>query len=195
MIPRPAIFLDRDGTILDELGYLADPEAARFLPAALEALARLASTSLPIVVLTNQSGIARGILDETILREIHARMEREILETGGRVDAFYHCPHHPEIGPEPYRADCDCRKPRPGMYLRAANDMGLDLAHSFAVGDTLRDLEAARRAGVPHLLLVLTGKGASTLETSRAELARIGARCAPDLDAAADIILGELAGD
>lgn len=185
---RPAVFLDRDGTVLDELGYLADPDRVRLYPGAGAAIRRLNEAGLVVVVVTNQSGIARGLLDEDLLGRIHARLDEELLAAGARVDAYYHCPHHPDVGEPPWRMDCDCRKPLPGMFLAAARDLGLDPPRSFAVGDAARDLEAARRAGVRHRILVLTGKG----EATRAALsAGDDVHVAADLGAAVELVLAE----
>ena len=178
---RPAVFLDRDGTLLDELGYLADPESVRYLEGAIDAVRTLNEAGLAVVVVTNQSGIARGLLDEDLLARIHARVDADLAANGARVDAWFHCPHHPEHGASPWRRACSCRKPLPGMILEACRRLGLDAGRSFAVGDAPRDLESARRAGVPRRLLVLTGKGAAT----RAELEDGEVVVVPDLAAAA----------
>lgn len=152
---RTAVFLDRDGTINREVNYLADPGQLELLPGAKEALARMASRH-PLVVVTNQAGIARGYLDEPRLQEIHARLA-ELLQPVP-LAGIYYCPHHPEAGAPPYRQRCACRKPRPGMLLRAAEELGIDLAGSVIVGDKLSDLEAGREVGC-RTLLVLTGYG------------------------------------
>ncbi len=183
--PGSAVFLDRDGTLIDELGYLASPDALVLFPGAARAVARLNAAGLPVLVVTNQSGIARGLFDEDALRAIHLRLNELLAEHGAHVDAFYHCPHHPDLGAPEWRKDCACRKPAPGMFLDAARERNLDLGASHAVGDAARDLEAAARAGIGSRLLVRTGKGA---DTERALTDR-GVTVVDDLGAAVDAIL------
>jgi D-glycero-D-manno-heptose 1,7-bisphosphate phosphatase len=160
---RAAVFLDRDGTLLDELGFLARPADLRLLPGAAAGVRALNQAGLAVVLVTNQSGIARGLFSEADLAAIHARLAQELERAGAHLDALYHCPHHPEQGQPPLRRACSCRKPEPGLLLLAARELGLDLARSWIVGDSVRDLEAGRRAGIPGRVLVLTGKGQATL--------------------------------
>lgn len=160
---RPAVFLDRDGTLITALGYLADPAELELVPGAGAALARLGAAGFARVLVTNQSGIARGLLDEAALAAVHARLAEALAREGGALELVLSCPHHPEIGVPPYRLACGCRKPEPGLILEAARRLDLDLARSWVVGDAARDLEAGRRAGVPGLVLVRTGKGEATL--------------------------------
>ena len=157
-----AVFLDRDGTLIDELGYLADPGALRLFPGAADAVAAWNRAGVLVVLVTNQSGVARGSFDEERLASVHARLEELLGEAGARLDLILHCPHHPTEGSAPYRRECTCRKPEPGMLLDAAARLGIDLGASWIVGDAERDLEAGRRAGVSRLLLVATGKGGAT---------------------------------
>lgn len=180
---RPAVFLDRDGTIVREVDYLRRPDRMRLLPHAADAIRRLRHGGFAVVLATNQSGIARGLLTEADLADIHEALRRRLARRRARLDGIYYCPHHPEFGGAAYRRECDCRKPAPGMLLRAAWELGLDLARSFAVGDSERDLEAGRRAGC-RTVLVRTGYG-------RAAEARGAAadHVADDLAAAADWIL------
>jgi len=179
---RPAVFLDRDGTVNREVDYLADPAELELLPGAAEAIVRWNDAGWLVVVITNQSGVARGILTEDRLREIHDHLARILSEHGARIDAFHHCPHHPEIGKPPYLRDCDCRKPAPGMLLRAAAELSIDLPRSWVIGDSFRDLEAGAAAGIPGIL-VATGKP-DQLETERPDR-----RAARDLLHAAAIVL------
>jgi histidinol-phosphate phosphatase family protein len=145
---RPAVFLDRDGTIIEDLGYLGDPDQVRLLPGAAAAIARLNRAGLPAVVVTNQSGIARGLLDEAAYQATRARLDRLLADEGARLDAQYHCPHHPDItGP------CDCRKPGLLLYRRAALDLALDLAASWWVGDRPHDVEPAAALGGRGILI------------------------------------------
>lgn len=180
--PRPAVFIDRDGTINVEVDYLADPDELVLLPGASRAIARLNRAGYLTVVVTNQSGVARGLFSEERLHEIHARMRQLLAEEGATLDAIEYCPHHPEIGEAPYRGACDCRKPLPGMFERAARELGIDLGRSWAVGDSARDLEAAAALGVPGLL-VASGK-----EVSRGDAARY--EVVADLAAAVERIIG-----
>jgi D-glycero-D-manno-heptose 1,7-bisphosphate phosphatase len=159
MSPRPGLFLDRDGTINVEVDYLSDPAQLELIPGCAAAIERARQAGFAVAVITNQSGIARGKLTETDLTLIHARLEELLAEAGTAVDGFFFCPHHPTLGPPAYQKDCACRKPQPGMYFEAAEALDIDLLRSAAVGDSLRDLEAARKAGVPARYLVATGKG------------------------------------
>lgn len=181
---RAAAFLDRDGTINREVDYLAHPDDLELLPGAADAVARLNRAGLQVIVVTNQSGVARGKLDEEMLSRIHARLDELLVESGAHVDAYYACPHHPEHGGPRYRRACDCRKPLPGMLLAAAADHELDLAGSWMVGDSLRDVEAGLAAGT-RAILVATGKPDRLEEESERVLA------AASLSAAVDRILSE----
>jgi D-glycero-D-manno-heptose 1,7-bisphosphate phosphatase len=135
MSDRRAVFLDRDGTIIEDTGYVTDPAGVRLLPGAAEAIARLNDAGLPVIVVTNQSGIARGLLDEAAYAATARQLDALLAAGGARLDAHYHCPHHPDLtGP------CECRKPGPLLYRQAAADHGLHLARSWWVGDRLRDV-------------------------------------------------------
>ncbi len=191
---RPAVFLDRDGTVVDELGFLSDPEQLRLLPGAAAGVRRLNLAHLPVIVVTNQSGIARGLFDERALAAIHARMHELLARDGARIDGVLHCPHHPEFGAPPLRRACSCRKPEPGLILEAARQHEIDLGSSFLIGDSGHDLEAARRAGVSGRILVATGKGRETrTELEGLELEDV--RFARDLVEAAEIVLASLRTD
>jgi len=155
----PAVFLDRDGTINHDVGYLASPEDLEFLPGSAEAVRMLGEAGLKLIVVTNQSGIARGLLDEVLLLEIHDRLDEMLREHGAYVDAYYYCPHHPEHGE---RIQCDCRKPGPGMAQKAAREHGIDLSRSYFVGDKVSDIMLGKNAG-GKTILVMTGYGPSQL--------------------------------
>ncbi len=150
---RPAVFLDRDGTIIDEVGHLGEPDRVVVLPGVPEALLALAGAGYALVIITNQAGVARGYFTEADVEAVNARAA-ELLELEGvRLDGWYYCPHHPELtGP------CDCRKPRPGMLLAAARDLDLDLGASWMVGDHPTDAEAGAAAGA-RPVMVKTGHG------------------------------------
>jgi D-glycero-D-manno-heptose 1,7-bisphosphate phosphatase len=149
------IILDRDGTInYDSDAYIKSPEEWRPLEGSLEAIARLTQADYRIAVATNQSGIARGLFDTTTLIAIHNTMQRALGQVGGRIDAFFFCPHAADSA-------CECRKPRPGMLIEIAKRFNVSLDDTYMVGDALRDLEAAAAAGAKPVL-VLTGKGKKT---------------------------------
>lgn len=149
---RPAVFLDRDGTIIEDAGYIGDPDRVRLLPGAAEAIGRLNRAALIAVVVTNQSGIARGLLDEAAYEATRARLDQLLADRGARVDGHYHCPHHPDItGP------CECRKPGVLLYRRAARELNLDLGASWWVGDQARDVEPATSLGGRGILLARAG--------------------------------------
>lgn len=185
---RAAVFLDRDGTLIDELGYLADPDGVHLYPGAARAVRRLNEAEVPVVLFTNQSGVARGYFSEETLGRIHARLAELLAAKGAHLDLVLYSPYHPEIGRERYRRATNCRKPGPGMILEARKRLGLDLARSWVVGDSDRDLESGRRAHVGGLLLVRTGKGAD-LEARGDAAALDDARIVDDLPAAVELIL------
>jgi D-glycero-D-manno-heptose 1,7-bisphosphate phosphatase len=148
-----AIFLDRDGTLIEDPGYLNNPDMVRLLPGAAEALIRLKKLGYKLVVVSNQSGIARGIIKEDVLVQITDRMKQLFGNEGAYIDKVYYCPYHPDGVIEKYRRESDDRKPSPGMLLRAARDMNIDLSRSWSIGDSYRDIEAGRRAGCRTILL------------------------------------------
>ena len=156
--PRPAVFMDRDGCLTEEVGYVNHPSRLRLLPRTAEAIARLNRAGVPAVMVTNQAGIARGYFSEETLQATHARLHEALAAAGARLDGAYTCTHHPSEGQPPYRADCDCRKPRPGLLHQAAADLGLDLAASVMIGDKLSDVAAGHTVGAAGVL-VLTGYG------------------------------------
>lgn len=153
-----AVFFDRDGTINEEVGYLSSLDQFVLYPGAARAIRMVNEAGMMAIVVTNQSGVARGVFDEAFLEEVHRHMQQLLNASGARIDRFYYCPHHPEEGRNPYVLDCDCRKPNPGMIFRAARELDIALDRSYMVGDTLRDMATARRAGVTGIL-VRTGYG------------------------------------
>jgi len=155
---RRAIFLDRDGTLNEEVGYIRDPAQFRLFDFASEAVRMVNEAGWLAIVITNQAGIARGLFTEAFLGQIHQQMTKELTEAEARVDAIYYCPHHPEIGEPPYRQTCDCRKPLPGMLKRAAEEFKLDLSECAVIGDRYGDVSAAQAVGARGVL-VLTGHG------------------------------------
>ncbi len=155
-----AVFLDRDGTINEEVGYLRNLADLRLIPGAGAAIKRLNDSGMKVVLVTNQSGIARGYFSESLLQEIHDRLEQMLRDEGARLDAIYYCPHHPSAGNSHYTRDCDCRKPGTGLIDRAARDLNIDVKHSYVVGDKWSDVELGQRAGA-HSVLVRTGYGSA----------------------------------
>ncbi|MEA3465362.1 MAG: D-glycero-beta-D-manno-heptose 1,7-bisphosphate 7-phosphatase [Thermodesulfobacteriota bacterium] len=155
---QKAVFLDRDGTINVERDYLFRCEEFEFIPGVPQAIKQLNDAGFLVVVVTNQSGVARGYYSEGDVERLHEFVQLQLADYGAHVDAFYYCPHHPDKGNDPYLKQCRCRKGQPGMLLDAAREFDIDLPHSFMVGDKLADVEAGFAAGcVP--LLVLTGHG------------------------------------
>lgn len=156
---RQACFFDRDGVIIEEADYISDPALVRLCPGAAEAIRAMHDAGRLVVVVSNQSGIARGYFTEADLRKVEARVNELLAEAGVKIDAAYYCFHHKKgIIPE-YAIDCDCRKPKPGLFLRAAKDLDIDLASSFMIGDKESDLEAGLNAGCRGVALVRTGHG------------------------------------
>ena len=158
---RPAVFVDRDGTLLEEAGYLDRLDRLVFFPFAIDAVRLLNRADYAVVIVTNQSGIARGMYGEPFVHEAHAVMKTKMEEGGARVDGIYYCPHHPDATVPEFKGDCDCRKPAPGMLIAAARDLGLDLSRSFSVGDKWTDVAVGAAAG-GRGILVRTGYGRST---------------------------------
>ena len=155
---RPAVLLDRDGTINEQMGYVNHLSRFHLLPGAARAIRGLNEAGLAVVVVTNQSGLARGYFPESLLEAVHAEMYRLLAQEGARLDGLYVCPHHPEAREERFRLDCDCRKPRTGLLERAAAELGLDLGRSYMVGDRWSDLRCGAAVGATTVL-VLTGYG------------------------------------
>jgi len=162
-ILRPAVFLDRDGTLNEQMGYINHISRFHLLPGAAESIKTLNDLNIPVVVVTNQSGLARGYFPLELLEMVHEKMNRLLLEKGAVIDGLYICPHHPDASEEQYRKKCNCRKPKIGLLEQAAAEMNLDLGRSFMVGDRWSDLQCARRAGASSIL-VLTGYGRGDLE-------------------------------
>jgi D-glycero-D-manno-heptose 1,7-bisphosphate phosphatase len=158
MDKRAAIFLDRDGVIIEERGYISKPEQLCLLPGAAEVTALLNRAGWPVVIVTNQSGIARGLLTPSALERIHDRLQHLLGCYGARVDGIYVCPHHPEAEIDSYRQQCFCRKPQPGLLLQAAEELHIDLSQSWMIGDRVSDLQAGAAAGC-RTVLVRTGYG------------------------------------
>ncbi|WP_319547750.1 D-glycero-beta-D-manno-heptose 1,7-bisphosphate 7-phosphatase [Desulfogranum marinum] len=155
---RPAVFLDRDGTINEQMGYINHISRFQLLPGIGEAIRRLNELHIPVIVVTNQSGLARGYFPASLLDEVHQKMEKQLADAGAHVDGIYICPHHPEAKEEKYRRACNCRKPKTGLLEQAATELNIDLPASFVVGDRWSDIRCGKAVGATSIL-VLTGYG------------------------------------
>ena len=164
---RRAVFIDRDGTISEEIGYVNHPSRYRVFAYAAEAIKLLNEANWLAILITNQAGVARGYFTEDVIGAVHNLLAQELARGGARLDAIYYCPHHPSVGEPPYRFDCDCRKPKPGLIRRAADEFDIDLAGSWMIGDRYSDTELARNAGL-RAALVLSGYGRGEWEYQRA---------------------------
>jgi D,D-heptose 1,7-bisphosphate phosphatase len=157
----PAVFLDRDGTLIEEAGYLDSLERMQLFPWTVDALRLLGRAGYRRVVVTNQSGIALGLFDEAFVRRTHETLSARLDESGAAIDAFYYCPHHPHGHVEALRQACACRKPGAAMLEQAAADLDVDLARSYAIGDRWTDVQLAATAGLRGGILLRTGHGRS----------------------------------
>jgi D-glycero-D-manno-heptose 1,7-bisphosphate phosphatase len=155
---QPAVFLDRDGTLIREVGYLCRPDQIELLDGVAAAIRALRDGGFKTVMVTNQSAVARGWLSEAELKHIHRLLLDKLAQQGALLDAIYYCPHHPSEGIDGYRLACDCRKPNPGMIHRAANDLALAPNRSYVVGDQNVDRELALRVGATPVLVRSNGE-------------------------------------
>lgn len=165
---RTAVFFDRDGTLNEDVGYLRTPDELRLLPGAAEAVRLVNERRILTCVISNQSGVARGLLSEADLAAIHRRLEEALAGHGAHLDRIYYCPHHPTEGRPPYDVECACRKPGTGMLDQAAREFGIALDRSFVVGDKTLDIVAGQAAGA-RSVLVLSGYGNAAVEECRRE--------------------------
>jgi D-glycero-D-manno-heptose 1,7-bisphosphate phosphatase len=179
------VFIDRDGTLTEEVGYVNHPSRLRLLARSAEAVRRLNGAGIAAVVVTNQAGIARGYFSAEVLGAVNAALVSQLKDAGAHLDGVYVCAHHPTEGEPPYRMVCECRKPKPGLLLQAAADLGLDLARSTLVSDKGSDLVAARAVGA-RSVLVLTGYGLGEWEYRRGSLPVQPDHVADDLLGAAE---------
>jgi len=150
---RKAVFLDRDGTLNIDRGFVHKRKDFVFIEGALEAVASLKKKGFIVVIVTNQSGVGRGLYTESDVHALHDYISDELRKLGAGIDRFYYCPHHPDASIEKYRKDCACRKPRPGMILRAVRELHIDPKGSYMVGDSGRDIEAGKEAGLFSILI------------------------------------------
>lgn len=185
---RPAVFIDRDGTISEEVGYINHPSRFRLFPYTAAAIKLLNDQGWLAVVITNQAGVARGYFTESMIETVHENLLRELGEKGARVDAIYYCAHHPSVGEPPYRQECDCRKPKPGLVNRASKELSIALKQSWMIGDRYGDIELARNAGV-RSALVLSGYGRGEWENQRSQWKQQPDLVAENLLEAVELIL------
>lgn len=177
---RRAVFMDRDGTISEEIGYVNHPSRYRIFPYSAEAVRLLNEAGWLAILVTNQAGVARGYFTEDLIGATHDLLTQELKRGGAHLDAIYYCAHHPSVGEPPYRVDCDCRKPKPGLIQRAAADFPLDLAGSWMIGDRYSDIELARNAGL-RSAFVMSGYGRGEWEYQRSAWRREPDMVADDL--------------
>jgi D-glycero-D-manno-heptose 1,7-bisphosphate phosphatase len=158
-----AVFMDRDGTVCEEVGYVNHPSRCRLFDFSAEAIRAINDAGAKAVIISNQSGVARGYFPESLVVKVNQKVIRGLQAKGARLDAVYFCPHHPDVGEPPYRFDCECRKPRRGMLDRAARELGVELSRSYLIGDRKSDIEMAGLHGL-RSALVLTGYGRGEFE-------------------------------
>ncbi len=164
---KRAVFIDRDGTISAEVGYINHPSRFSLFTYAASAVQHLNENGWLAILVTNQAGVARGYFSEDMIQTVHAKMTADLESNGAKLDGIYYCAHHPSVGEPPYRFDCDCRKPKPGLISRAAKDFDIDVSESWMVGDRYSDIELARNAGLKSVF-VLSGYGRGEWEHQRA---------------------------
>jgi D,D-heptose 1,7-bisphosphate phosphatase len=163
MKKNKAVFLDRDGVINEEVGYLNSLDKLKIIPGAYKAIRLINESGMKAVVISNQAGVAKGFFTEEFVRKTNDCLQMILSQHGAYINSFYYCPHHPTEGTEPYRQICDCRKPAPGMLIKAAQDLNIDLKKSYFVGDRFHDMEAAKKARVKGIL-VKTGYSSELLQ-------------------------------
>lgn len=161
---RKAFFLDRDGVVVKQVHYLCDPEKTELEKNVVQAIRKLRNKGYMIIIVTNQSGVARGKFTMREVEAVHKKIESLLAEENEKIDAFYICPHHPD-----FDGECDCRKPAPGLILRAAEEHDIDVSSSVMVGDKLSDVKCGENAGVRYSLLIATGYGSGERQKAGAE--------------------------
>lgn len=183
--------MDRDGTVSEEVGYVNHPSRYRVFAYSAEAIRLLNETGWLAILVTNQAGVARGYFTEELIDAVHDVLKVELKQKSAQLDAIYYCAHHPTVGEAPYRFDCDCRKPKPGLIQNAARDFEIDLAQSWMIGDRYSDIELARNAGV-HAGFVLSGYGRGEWTYQRANWEHQPDMVAEDLfEAVKKIVAGD----
>ncbi len=160
---KGAVFLDRDGTISEEVGYITNLNQFQLMTKSAEAVKLMNERGLKVILITNQAGVAKGYFPEEMVNRVHKKMEKTLSDQGAFLDAIYYCPHHPEGVVETYRKKCECRKPASGLLRQASEEHGIDISSSYMVGDKMVDVECAHQIGVKGVL-VLTGYGKDELK-------------------------------
>ena len=188
---NPTVFLDRDGTINEDVGYLNALDRLVFIPGALDAIRLLTRADYQIAVITNQAGVALGMIQESVLDALHARIDERIRAAGGRVDGWFVCPHHATATVEKFRLDCDCRKPKAGLFDQACKALPVDKDRSFYIGDKASDMGAAEAAGLRGIL-VRTGYGEGELARLNGRVPGAALVAANLAEAASRILLNEV---
>lgn len=155
---KTAVFLDRDGTINEEMGYINHPDRFMLFPFVAESIRIFNALDMKVIIITNQAGVARGYFSEQLLSSIHEKLLSDVAKQNARIDAIYYCPHHPKEGLGKYRKTCSCRKPKPGMVQKAAKEHDIDISKSYMIGDRFRDIQFAKQLGLTSAM-VLTGYG------------------------------------
>jgi|SRR6478735_3875847 len=163
---RPAVFIDRDGTTSEQVGYVNHPSRFRVFPYSAEAIKTLNDNGWLAILVTNQAGVARGYFSEDVIVTVHQQLSQTLETDHAQLDAIYYCAHHPTVGEPPYRLDCDCRKPKAGLITRASVDFDIDLTKSWMIGDRYSDIELAHNAEI-HSAFVLSGYGRGEWEYQR----------------------------
>lgn len=182
------VFLDRDGTVSEEVGYVNHLTRFRLLPGTIEAIKRFNQAGLKTILVTNQAGVARGYFKEELIWQVHEDLETQLKAAGAYLDGIYYCPHHPSAGVPPYRTQCECRKPKPGLLRQAAQAHDIDLTRSFMVGDKYTDMELAQVVGAKGVM-VMTGYGLGEYEYQRASWPKLPDKLAAHLLEASEWIL------
>ena len=190
---RRAVFFDRDGTLNEEVGHMDQLGRFRLFPFAGRAVREVNEAGLLAIVVTNQSGVGRGMFPEELVQAVHERLERAMGSAGARLDGIYYCPHHPQAEIEQYRVECACRKPAPGMMEQAAERFGIRLEESFVIGDRYVDVEMAHRTGAASVL-VLTGFGREEWERERDRWPQQPEHVAENVYDAVQWVLGQMRG-
>ncbi len=186
-----AVFFDRDGTVTEEVGYLTDLSKMHLIPGAGMAIKKLNDAGFKVILVTNQSGVARGYFPESQVHAAHKMLEQMLQIEGARLDGIYYCPHHPSAGNSEYTMACDCRKPGTGLLDRASRDFDIDIKQSYVVGDKWSDIELAQRAGTRGAVLVGTGFGTEDAGNVRPELISDPDYTAHDISDAVEWILSK----
>ncbi len=186
---KRAVFIDRDGTISEEVGYINHPSRFRLFPYSAPAIKKLNDNGWLAIVITNQAGVARGYFSEALITQVHQQMREDLEQHNAQLDAVFYCAHHPTVGEPPYRADCNCRKPKPGLVQRAVTELDVGLDQSWMVGDRYSDIQLARNAGL-RSAFVLSGYGRGEWEHQRTSWKQQPDLVAENLLEAVEVIVG-----